>query len=96
MLEVEISNTSLIPASHPTSTSESILEANQRTLETLHDFLESNADAVRFREKLEESYYFREFDTEKDFNLDFIFRQLPTIFNVSDSERIGMVSTDLI
>ncbi|KAI9277942.1 hypothetical protein BC943DRAFT_298425 [Umbelopsis sp. AD052] len=72
------------------STSESILDANQRTLETLHDFLESNADTVRFREKLEESYYFREFDAEKDFNLDFIFRQVPTIFNVSDSERIGM------
>ncbi|KAG2185439.1 hypothetical protein INT44_002230, partial [Umbelopsis vinacea] len=77
-------------------TSESILDANQRTLETLHDFLESNADTVRFREKLEESYYFREFDAEKDFNLDFIFRQVPTIFNVSDSERIGMVSSDLV
>ncbi|KAH8553159.1 hypothetical protein BGW37DRAFT_488649 [Umbelopsis sp. PMI_123] len=71
------------------STGESILVANQRTLETLYDFLESNSDTVRFREKLEESYYFSEFDTEKDFNLDFIFRQLPTVFNISESERIG-------
>ena len=62
-------------------------------METLCEFLETNADAVRFRAKLEESHYFREFDTEQDFNLDFIFRQMPTIFNVAESERIGSVGT---
>lgn len=61
-------------------------------METLCNFIESNGDIARFRAKLEESYYFREFDSDKDFNLEFIFRQLPTVFNVSESERIGSVS----
>lgn len=74
------------------SIEDSLLAANQHTLETMSNFLDSNADTSRFRVKLEESYYFREFDSEKDYNLEFIFRQLPTIFNVAESERIGSVS----
>jgi hypothetical protein len=32
------------------------------------------------------------FDPIKDFNIEFIFRQLPTVFQVIDNEKIGSVS----
>jgi hypothetical protein len=68
------------------------LNGQEAAMETLCSFLETNADAVKFRGKLEESYFYGNFDPKLDYNIDFIFRQMPTIFNVAESERIGSVS----
>ncbi|KAI7864646.1 hypothetical protein BDF14DRAFT_1987237 [Spinellus fusiger] len=58
-------------------------------LNSLDSFLEQYSDCVKFYEKIKTQFYLTEFDGVKDFNVEFIFRQLMTIFEVIDNEKIA-------
>ncbi|KAI9019565.1 hypothetical protein CLU79DRAFT_888618 [Phycomyces nitens] len=58
-------------------------------LNSLNTFLTQYSDCVKFYDKIKSQFYLTEFDPIKDFNIEFIFRQMMTIFEVIDNEKIG-------
>jgi dimeric dUTPase (all-alpha-NTP-PPase superfamily) len=65
---------------------------NNKLLTSISTFTDTYVDCVKFYEKVKLQYYMSKFDPIKDFNIEFIFRQLPTVFQVIDNEKIGSVS----
>lgn len=62
-------------------------------LQTIFRFLQTNPECIKFRENSLKTYYLRDFEPLADYNLEFIFRQLPTLYGAIENERIAAVST---
>lgn len=54
----------------------------------LIDYLNSNAECARNRQKCDELYYLNEFDPFEDLTVEFVFRGLLTVGDCAESERI--------
>lgn len=67
------------------------LEEN-KYLQAISNFMNNHVDCVKFLDKIEKHFYMSKFDPIQDFNIEFIFRQMMTEFQVIDNERIGSVS----
>lgn len=61
-------------------------------LRTLYNFVQQNNDCVRFREKMDATYYFSGFSPLQDYNIEFIFREMLALNGVMENERIAAVS----
>ena len=61
-------------------------------LQSIHHFMENHLDCVKFLDKISQHFYMAKFDPLLDYNVEFIFRQMMTEFQVIDNERIGSVS----
>lgn len=60
---------------------------------SLISFVEQYADSIKFTEKIQSQFYLTKFDPIQDYNIEFIFRQMMTIFGVIDNEKISSVSS---
>ncbi|KAI9323060.1 hypothetical protein BX666DRAFT_2016546 [Dichotomocladium elegans] len=52
-------------------------------------FMENYSETSKFKDKFESQFYMTEFDPIEDFNIEFIFRQLMSVFGVIDNEKIA-------
>ncbi|CEP13385.1 hypothetical protein [Parasitella parasitica] len=64
------------------------LEDN-KYLKSIGNFMETYADCIKFFDKIQAQFYMSKFDPVQDFNVEFIFRQMMTEFQVIDNEKIG-------
>lgn len=64
------------------------LEGN-KYLQSINHFMNNHVDCVKFLDKISNIFYMSKFDPMQDFNVEFIFRQMMTEFQVIDNERIG-------
>ena len=62
-------------------------------MSTLIKFMDSYPETAKFKEKFESHFYMTTFDPIKDYNIEFIFRQLMTTFKVIENEKIASVSS---
>ncbi|OZJ03362.1 hypothetical protein BZG36_02986 [Bifiguratus adelaidae] len=60
-----------------------------RSMTVLHKYIEQASEAIKFRKRVEDSYYLAKFNPFEDYNLEFIFLRLPTIHGVSAQELIS-------
>lgn len=67
------------------------LEEN-KYLQSIGHFMQTYVDCIKFFDKIQAQFYMSKFDPIKDFNVEFIFRQMMTDFQVIDNEKIGSVS----
>lgn len=54
--------------------------------------MDTYPETAKFKEKFESHFYMTVFDPIKDYNIEFIFRQLMTTFKVIENEKIASVS----
>ncbi|KAI8643710.1 hypothetical protein BD408DRAFT_341945 [Parasitella parasitica] len=64
------------------------LEDN-KYLKSIGAFMETYTDCIKFFDKIQAQFYMFKFDPVQDFNVEFIFRQMMTEFQVIDNEKIG-------
>ena len=64
-----------------------------RIMASLIKFMDQYVDTIKFTEKIKSNFYMTEFDPLADYNLEFIFRQILSIFDVLENEKIASVST---
>ncbi|EPB84910.1 hypothetical protein HMPREF1544_08345 [Mucor circinelloides 1006PhL] len=64
------------------------LEDN-KYLKSLGTFMETYTDCIKFFDKIQNQFYMSKFDPIQDYNVEFIFRQMMTEFQVIDNEKIG-------
>lgn len=64
------------------------LEDN-KYLKTLGTFMETYTDCIKFFDKIQAQFYMSKFDPIQDFNVEFIFRQMMSEFQVIENEKIG-------
>ncbi|ORE16390.1 hypothetical protein BCV71DRAFT_265697 [Rhizopus microsporus] len=62
---------------------------NNRYLDSIGNFMETYVDCIKFFDKIQAQFYMARFDPIQDFNVEFIFRQMMTEFQVIDNEKIG-------
>lgn len=62
-------------------------------MRTLITFMDTYPETAKFKEKFESHFYMTTFDPIKDYNIEFIFRQLMTTFKVIENEKIAAVSS---
>ena len=60
---------------------------------SLIKFMDQYVDTIKFTEKIKSNFYMTEFDPLADYNLEFIFRQILSIFDVLENEKIASVSS---
>ena len=65
-------------------------------MRTLIKFMDTYPETAKFKEKFESHFYMSEFDPIKDYNIEFIFRQLMTTFKVIENEKIASVSPFIV
>jgi tRNA guanosine-2'-O-methyltransferase len=66
------------------------LEEN-KYLKSIGTFMETYIDCIKFFDKIKSQFYMSKFDPIQDFNIEFIFRQMMSGFQVIDNEKIGSV-----
>lgn len=54
--------------------------------------MDQYAETIKYWDKVKSQFYIMDFDPVKDYNIEFIFRQMMTVFGVVDNEKIGSVS----
>ncbi|KAI8384828.1 uncharacterized protein BYT42DRAFT_563768 [Radiomyces spectabilis] len=64
------------------------VESN-KYLSTVNNFMQHHTDCLKAFEKIRMQFYLTDFDPLKDYNVEFIFRQLMTVFGVIDNEKIA-------
>ncbi|CAO3620518.1 unnamed protein product [Mucor fragilis] len=64
------------------------LEDN-KYVKSLNTFMETYTDCIKFFDKIQNLFYMSKFDPIQDYNVEFIFRQMMTEFQVIDNEKIG-------
>ncbi|KAI9494149.1 hypothetical protein BDB00DRAFT_928434 [Zychaea mexicana] len=64
------------------------LEKN-RYMASLVTFMEQYVDTINFAEKIKSNFYMTEFNPLEDYNLEFIFRQMMSVFDVLENEKIA-------
>lgn len=64
---------------------------NNKYLDSIGNFMETYVDCIKFFDKIQAQFYMARFDPIQDFNVEFIFRQMMTEFQVIDNEKIGSV-----
>ncbi|GAA5797284.1 hypothetical protein HPULCUR_002665 [Helicostylum pulchrum] len=64
------------------------LEEN-KYLQSIGRFMDTYVDCIKFFDKIQSQFYMSKFDPIQDFNIEFIFRQMMTEFQVIENERIG-------
>ncbi|CAO3698396.1 unnamed protein product [Rhizopus stolonifer] len=62
---------------------------NNKYLDAMGKFMEIYVDCIKFFDKIKSQFYMSRFDPVQDFNVEFIFRQMMTEFQVIDNEKIG-------
>ncbi|KAG1589375.1 hypothetical protein G6F48_004655 [Rhizopus delemar] len=62
---------------------------NNKYLDCIGNFMKTYIDCIKFFEKIKSQFYMSRFDPVQDFNIEFIFRQMMTEFQVIDNEKIG-------
>lgn len=68
---------------------------NNKYLDCIGNFMKTYIDCIKFFEKIKSQFYMSRFDPVQDFNIEFIFRQMMTEFQVIDNEKIGSVKKEL-
>lgn len=58
-------------------------------ISTLLTFMKKYADSQKLYDKIKDNFYLMRFDPLQDFNIEFIFRELMTLFDVIDNEKIS-------
>lgn len=58
-------------------------------VKSLNSFMETYTDCIKFFDKIQNQFYMSKFDPIQDYNVEFIFRQMMTEFQVIDNEKIG-------
>lgn len=65
---------------------------NNKYIQSIRTFMETYVDCIKFFDKIQTSFYMTHFDPIQDFNIEFIFRQMMSEFQVIDNEKIGSKS----
>ncbi|KAI9275765.1 hypothetical protein BDA99DRAFT_195528 [Phascolomyces articulosus] len=60
-----------------------------RIMASLIKFMDQYVDTIKFAEKIKSNFYMTEFDPLADYNIEFIFRQILSIFDVLENEKIA-------
>lgn len=80
---------------HCTERGYGALLENNKYLDCIGNFMKTYIDCIKFFEKIKSQFYMSRFDPVQDFNIEFIFRQMMTEFQVIDNEKIGSVKKEL-
>ncbi|KAI8138427.1 hypothetical protein BJV82DRAFT_631498 [Fennellomyces sp. T-0311] len=60
-----------------------------RYMATLIKFMDQYVETIKFAEKISAQFYMTEFDINQDYNLEFIFRQMMSVFDVIENEKLA-------